>query len=624
VKLKRLRLRNFRCYKDEISLTFEDITALIGKNDSGKSTILDALDIFLNDNKPDNEDASKNGNAKDLTIICEFSDFPDAMIIDDTSPTSLSQEYLLNDDGILEIHKTFNGKLQNPKCTSISIAAKHPNAPDIADLLQLKNKELKDRAKSLGIDLTNINQTINAELRSALRNSKTDLQLLTRLIPINDEDANKPWEGIKNYIPTYALFKSDRSSSDQDPEAQDPLNSAIKEAVKAKEKELDIIYKYVETEVKKIADATLEKLREMDPTLANQLTPKFKPTKWESLFKASITGDKDIPINKRGSGVKRLILLNFFRAKAEKQMKEKDKSDIIYGIEEPETSQHPNNQRMLLRALTDLSNDAQIIVSTHTPMLARALPNGNLRYINIKTDKSREILVGGQAENKIFTKALGVLPDNSVKVFIGVEGKNDIAFLLNMSKILIDAGLDIPNLLEMEINGELIFFPLGGSNLALWTSRLENLNRPEFHLFDRDNQPPLQAKYQTAVDDINRRNNCVALSTNKKEMENYIHKDAIIASYSSNRITITINANYGDFDNVPLEISKIVHSVSGSKITWDELSDEKKKEKESNSKKILNNIACSLMTKAMLDEIDPNSEVIGWFNSIKQLIENVV
>ncbi|GBD95464.1 hypothetical protein BMS3Abin06_00336 [bacterium BMS3Abin06] len=93
----------------------------------------------------------------------------------------------------------------------------------------------------------------------------------------------------------------------------------------------------------------------MDASLASQLNPQFTAPKWESLFKASITGDDDIPINKRGSGVKRLILLNFFRAKAEQVAREKVRHDIIYAIEEPETSQHPNNQRMLLRALSDLS-----------------------------------------------------------------------------------------------------------------------------------------------------------------------------------------------------------------------------------------------------------------------------
>jgi predicted ATP-dependent endonuclease of OLD family len=74
VKIARLRLRNFRCYKNEIKFDFGDLTAFVGKNDAGKSSIMDALDIFLNDGVPDKNDASKDGEAKDLTIICEFTD----------------------------------------------------------------------------------------------------------------------------------------------------------------------------------------------------------------------------------------------------------------------------------------------------------------------------------------------------------------------------------------------------------------------------------------------------------------------------------------------------------------------------------------------------------------------
>tara|TARA_B100000809_G_scaffold178239_1_gene175824 strand:- start:8152 stop:8319 length:168 start_codon:yes stop_codon:yes gene_type:complete len=55
----------------------------------------------------------------------------------------------------------------------------------------------------------------------------------------------------------------------------------------------------------------------MNPEIANSLTPIIpspESLKWIDFFKSvSITGDEDIPINKRGSGVKRLILLNFFR-----------------------------------------------------------------------------------------------------------------------------------------------------------------------------------------------------------------------------------------------------------------------------------------------------------------------
>lgn len=57
----------------------------------------------------------------------------------------------------------------------------------------------------------------------------------------------------------------------------------------------------------------------MDSSLAQALSPKFKsPPKWS--FDFSIDGDDGVPINKRGSGVKRLILLNFFRAEAERKV----------------------------------------------------------------------------------------------------------------------------------------------------------------------------------------------------------------------------------------------------------------------------------------------------------------
>ncbi len=64
-------------------------------------------------------------------------------------------------------------------------------------------------------------------------------------------------------------------------------------------------------------------IREMNPEIANSLNPIIPPSeilKWADVFKnVSITGDENIPINKRGSGVKRLILLNFFRAEAERR-----------------------------------------------------------------------------------------------------------------------------------------------------------------------------------------------------------------------------------------------------------------------------------------------------------------
>lgn len=620
MKLRRLRIRNFRCFQNETAIDFDDVTALVGKNDSGKSTIMEALDLFLNEGNPDKDDASKAGDAKDLTIICEFTDLPHDVVIDEDNPTSLSAELLVNQDGWLEIRKNYSGNSQTPKCSSIEAFAAHPNADGAKDILQLKNADLKKRAKELGVDLTGVDTKVNAQIRTAIRKHVGNLDVGARTIPLNDDNGKKIWEGLKKYLPAFALFKSDRPGTDQDAEAQDPLKAAVKEAIKSKQTELQAITDYVKAEVDKIARSTLEKLREMDPSLASELIPSFAAQKWESLFKASISGDDDIPINKRGSGVRRLILLNFFRAKAEQLAKEAGHSSVIYAIEEPETSQHPHNQRMLLRALCDLSSEAQVIISTHTPMLARALPDSSLRYIHIGDDKTREIMKGGPATNEIIARSLGILPDNTVKLFIAVEGQNDVSFLQNISKTLSDGQSGIPDLEKTERAGEIIFFLMSGSNLAYWSNRLDPLNRHEFHLCDRDVPPPAPARYQSHVDTVNGRPSCRARSTLKREMENYLHKDAIIAAYLEQNIPLPLTANFGPFDDVPQAIARLVHEASDSQIAWDQLPKERQEEKEKRAKQMLCSRAARNMTRTLLNEVDPDGDVLQWFTDIRELL----
>ena len=55
MKLDKLKLRNFRSYSQETEIEVADLNVIIGKNDVGKSSILEALDIFFN-GKPDKND----------------------------------------------------------------------------------------------------------------------------------------------------------------------------------------------------------------------------------------------------------------------------------------------------------------------------------------------------------------------------------------------------------------------------------------------------------------------------------------------------------------------------------------------------------------------------------------
>lgn len=51
MKLKSVRIKNFRGYVDSDDIDVGKLTAFVGRNDIGKSTILEALDIFFNEGK---------------------------------------------------------------------------------------------------------------------------------------------------------------------------------------------------------------------------------------------------------------------------------------------------------------------------------------------------------------------------------------------------------------------------------------------------------------------------------------------------------------------------------------------------------------------------------------------
>jgi predicted ATPase len=619
MRLSKLEIENFRCYKEPFSISFDDLTAIIGRNDVGKSAIMDALAIFFETASMDTSDASVDGDRQNVRITCTFDNLPASIILDADFHTTLAQEFLLNAEGKLEIIRTFNGSLASPKQTSVRARCLHPTAPQFHDLLRLKRTELIARAAELGIDLTAVNKATNAPIRQAIWRNATDLDLADSFVSLEEEGAKSVWMSLAAALPTYALFKSDRASTDQDSEAQDPLKAAIRNAIKSIQPQLDAIRNHVETEVKKIADATVQKVREMDPSIAETLNPVVGTKKWDSLFTTSITGDTGIPLNKRGSGIKRLVLLNFFRAEAEKQATDKHKASVIYAIEEPETSQHPRNQRMLMSALQDLSgkDGRQVLVTTHTPMLARAVSEASLRFIEKNENGVRNCHPGSEAINHAIAKSLGILPDHNVKAFVGIEGPHDIAFLKAMSRLWRSSDPTVLDLETAELAGEIIFVPLGGSNLALWASRLAHLNRPEIHITDRDNTPPNPPKYADHCAAVNARPGCLALITAKREMENYLHHEAVVEAYAKNGIALEL-APFGDFDDVPRSVAEAVYRASGN--DWHALPPEKQSERERNVKKLLNGQALGCMTQERLVQSDPNQDTLAWLTSIRDLM----
>jgi hypothetical protein len=535
----------------------------------------------------------------------------------------------LNDDNLLQIHKKFaSGKLKE-----VTLVAKHPSNKELKDLLSLKIDDLKSRADDLGVQEANYDGRISSSIRKAIKDklgNNLEFQLQEITIFKEKDQADKTtvkeiWTQLQDYLPVYSLFQSDRKNEEKDSEVQNPMKSAIKQILKNEtlREKLNEIKCQVELAAKEVAEKTIEKLREMNPELASELIPEFSDPTWDTAFKFTIKSDENIPLDKRGSGVKRLVLINFFRAEAEKRQQERNVPNVIFAVEEPETSQHPDHQRKLINAFIELSSNLndQVILTTHSPAIARLLPPESLRLLK-KYGKKVELVRSGPDIFDEIAATLGVLPDieigdiSKVKLAVCVEGKNDIAFLENISEVI----PDLKRIVDLKNDERIIKLPMGGSTLQFWVNNnyLKKLNLAQIHIYDSDKgHPDKENQYQKWVDKImalgGKNFGCL---TSKREFENYIHPEIIRSTYN---LDLKYSESW-DITDIPEEISKYNLLASESSKTWDELDKDDQKDRKGKVKNQLNNEHSKKMTKELLEQINAFAEISGWFNKCSELL----
>lgn len=552
MKLKSIKIKNFRGFSDETTINFENLTAFIGKNDAGKSTVLEALEIFFNNSivTCEREDLSINSDGDTIEITCIFNNLPDIITLDSSSPTNLANEFLLNPQGDLEIKKCFKATTSKPKPTTF-IVCNHPSVQWYHNLLDLKNADLKALARRLNLPSDIYQANSNPSIRAAIWHSIDNLQLELTELQVDKENAKKIYDSLEKYLPIYALFQSDRPSKDDDKEVTDPMKLAVQQALLELNAELERIKEEVKQKAISTAERTLEKLKEMDSELASSLIPEFKTEpKFDSLFKLSINSDDNIPINKRGSGVRRLILLNFFRAEVERKLSESSSQSVIYAFEEPETSQHPKHQEILMQAFMDLAynTNSQVILTTHTPALGSLLPLESLRFIT-KDNGNRVVKCGEESVFKEIVDTLGILPDPitlNTKALLLLEGQGDVVFIRHLCEKLKEGGV-IPCTLK-EAGFALV--PTGGcGNLKAWSTLklAEQFEIPWCVLLDSDLGTPEAIKNTETKEELERQGIKIYL-TRKREPENYLHNDCF-SSYG-------LSINFSDTEDAKVTINQ--------------------------------------------------------------------
>lgn len=515
MKLVKCRIENFRGYEN-IEFNFSALSVIIGKNDVGKSTLFDALDIFFENNKALEDDVNINSSENKFSITCFFKVEPEMQINIDTSEsertqTSLESEYLLNREKLLQIKKTW----EKGKLNKIYIVCNYPINWE-KPLITLKIQDLRKLLPSEGIQ---INQNIKKEIRSFLF-SQENLDFSEQEIDISTKDTDivSVYNKLKDKMPKFLLFKADRINTDKDNEITQITKAITQNAISEIEQEFNNMKENILKDIKDFANATLERLKSFDKDIVKDLIPDITSKELSSLFSYEFKSDNGISFNKRGSGVKRLFLLSFFLEDAER----KQQSNMIYAIEEPETSQHPNYQRIIIESLQKIAQNKgrQILLTTHTPEIVRMISKENVIFIQKDNENKRIVHHGDEIDINTLAGTLGVLPYLLYQRVLFVEGETDIKFLNNLN----DKFKCLREIFNLKT---ITLIPLrGGGNVKNWMTEdyLKQSNIQCLYFLDRDEDKK----------DIIEQN---LIRTKKREIENYYPID-ILEKYFQEKLKI--------------------------------------------------------------------------------------
>lgn len=386
------------------------------------------------------------------------------------------------------------------------------------------------------------------------------------------------------------LFRVDRTNTDKDSEVTDITKAIAKNAVSEVAEQFETIKGEIIKKIQEFSNLTLEKLKDFDKEIANSLSVDLKDKALESIFSYDFKSDDNIPFNKRGSGVKRLFLLSFFIADSERQ----NHSNMIYAIEEPETSQHPNFQRMIIETLQIISQNQkrQVIITTHTPEIVKLADKDDIIFIK-KNNNDIEIFQNENLNTKELVSTLGILPYVSYKGVMFVEGKSDISFFNNLNNIeILRKIFDINTITIIPLNS--------GGNIEVWIKHdyLKDSNVKQLYFIDRDN------KEKTI---LTKQENIKQIITKKREIENYYPID-IIEEYFKDKLKINSifsEKNRNNWDNE--DIANLIYQKSNMF-------------KEHTIKEMFNHK--EIWKKINEDNLQDFEEIKSWFETMKNFFKD--
>lgn len=553
--ISKITLSNYRGVKQPRTINLSKFSSVVGKNDAGKTIILNAIATFLD--------------------IRNFSIFPTDF--NDSSKT-LDFEFTFTSANIYELLSTkIKSKVKKTEGLDELIDDFIFNSSIIYRKVNNGNNKSWLREEIL------INDYIDEELRGLYFKSNEEISSIiekyTIEIPVEGIGRNSKAEKIKHIknhfndkeranfwltddmkisllFPDVEMFKADYGL-EADTKFKTASVTEIEEYFTREHARLQVFQQEINKEMKREANILKSYMQEYASNLQDiEITPNVA---WKDAIKSvdvsfQFIGDVGfIPMTHKGTGYRRLFMVARFRYLAEKNKG----NNIIYLIEEPETFLHPTAQQDLLIALKTLSDDNQVVTTTHSPVFAGATDVTGVVLCTKSLQSNYENVVEGNEQDFLFKiiDELGIKPSFNMRDhhenLLFVESTNDMKFYdIICNKLL---GFNLIS------NPKILVLPFGGGadiDSFLNIDYFDKSGRKLFLLIDSDKQQNKELEQQQKANNfVSRKKNAQAYVINRSCIENYYHPKCLERMYTCDPNTFP---DFTPEDNVRTVIKSIV------------------------------------------------------------------
>jgi predicted ATP-dependent endonuclease of OLD family len=404
--IESIYIENFRGIKEQ-QLNFDNLTVLVGRNGSGKSSFLKGIDIFYDISAPiTNEDFFDHDTTKEILIRVTYSKLRQ-------DETQEFQSYIRNDKLIVSkrikienekiTQKYYAGSMQIKQFAKIrEISIKRDKVAKFKELIDTKtlpnlsgNPRNAEEVDTLMVEYEKAHPELCEPIEKeeqffgakTVGGGKLDNYTKFVLIPAVREvsDETNERKGSSLYQLLDLIVYRQINSKKEIIEFKNEIDGKIKKLYSSdKIKELPLLGETITQTLCKFFPGAELKLNWEDIKPPELIPPKAKPTLIEDGFEGDIT--------KKGHGLQRALIITLLQhlalTRIQKERIESEKTsnknelnrekkiigpDLILAIEEPELYLHPLRCRYLSNLLRDLSenNDPnlknQIIYTTHSP-----------------------------------------------------------------------------------------------------------------------------------------------------------------------------------------------------------------------------------------------------------------